>query len=253
MTNHVLDRQSDLSIDRINQILNAHDTGKGLKEISEVYNVEADLVHCVIQAAQQIQKLYMTTKSCPRLYSADSKSLSVPMPASTGEVLESNRILKHLAPLSGEESTRELKRAIHEILKRTMHAHRYISLSSPDELRKLLRPIHSAASRKRWLLVIEVSEGLKKEHFNQFWKGVSDLAGNITVRRRTGVSEKYRHGIGRLYFLADGLSEKTHAWMEEKKYNQYSSRAMQAALHALAIYNLSLKLYRERKSLRKAS
>jgi len=79
MNNHVLERPAIFSVDRISQILTAFDRGIGVTEISDVYNVDLRRVHSVIQAAQRIAKTYVTTKSCPRLYSSESRSLSVPM------------------------------------------------------------------------------------------------------------------------------------------------------------------------------
>lgn len=245
MNHHVLERPATFSVDRISQILTAFDRGIDVTEISDVYNVDLRRVHSVIQAAQRIAMTYVTTKSCPRLYSSESRSLSVPMPAITAEVLESARILHKLSPPSGEPLSAELKRAIHEFLKMTTHAHRYVSLSTPEQLKLILDPLQAAVQPNRWLLIIEVSDSMTREKVQQSWGGAKSRVGKIKMRKKAGVSQKYLNGIGRLFFLAEGLSEKTQQWMKEQKYSRYSSRAMQAALHSLAIYNLSLKLYED--------
>ncbi|MGM7448009.1 UNVERIFIED_ORG: phage integrase family protein [Idiomarina abyssalis] len=227
------------SAEYVEKILHMHDHGVSNNELADVYNLDICWINEVIQAAYfyRDDPRFQTGENKPRLYSEEASSgLTIAMPATNIQKLESVDILQRLKELQGVTSNRAAK-AANIILEKTTNNRTYIRLDSRAELRKIAKGLDGVVLPDRWLLKVHVKQRKEPEDSEKlnYWRTALPAGATIKIINSKDANES-RYGKAHLSYRDSTLSEQRTAFLKTRGVEDGSSRAMLSALHKYMIF-----------------
>jgi hypothetical protein len=240
----LLNLKSEFDAAHVCLVLEAYDKGRSIEEIRDIYNIEPKIIESVIDAARDTQERYQTKRRQSRLYTAETRNLSVPVPNANTDTMAANTIIQHMASAPMEHLSQAIRRACHTLLCASTYNHRYVSFNTKDinEVLELITTLRQFIPASRFYVEIHADKSIPEEYIKDYWSQLLAGVGTSEITFKDGGKRQNSKGSVQLYFLSHAINENS-AGNIKKSGHYYASSALRYALHTLAIYSGAMRRY----------
>lgn len=201
--------------------------GETIPQVADMLNQEDSIINDWYERAVAASEL-RTTKGKPRLFPAKCRNDSIQLlpvkPASNAERQRAELAIESARKLFQSDRS-ELIWFIQRVINTAMNSQSYLKFDDADELYRFIRFALRFSKVSEWQLELDMPKHERSQVKAQWQKIDADLS--IKISTNEVLSEKFKNGRARLYFL--------HPQKPRSDAERYSSNAIKYVSHVLAI------------------